>query len=463
MKLLFTIIGIVVHLMVYSGECHVFGRDISYAGTELDFYVYSDPITQTPVLIGTCSVRSDGTFKGLLSIDKTNYVFTEIGSYHLYFYAEPNQNYQLVLPEYKKQNEADEVNPFWEPEYIHLGIKGMEKYDLNYLILDFDYYFNRYLDERIVDIIAKGMKSDVDTFINEIDAEFPSGHHPYFDSYKNYRFAMLRYIAYERNVREVSFRYFAKDSVCYNNPSYSDLFNKIYQNFLDDELLLPSGPLIYQSIVYGHSIRALKRVLARKMELKNDRFRELVILKGIYDAFYNDNYAWTPLLLTLDSLCIATPYLEHKQIGQLIADKVLSMASGTVAPIFALPDSSGNIVKLNDLKHEFLYLSFINTNSFTCQQQLDLLKILHTKHSKFFKVVSIVVDNDVAKAKKFFRNKNYNWTVLYAPDNEALIKQYKVAAYPTYFLVGPSGELILSPAPSPLENFERIFFSITRQ
>jgi peroxiredoxin len=448
--------------LAFSAEAFVYGRDQAYSGESFEFYTYSDPITQTPVFLGSLTVRGDGTFKGSIKIEETSYVYFEPDIYHLYFYAEPGGSYQLILPPKIEKTKAEKLNPFWQPEHIHIGIKGMRKLDLNYLILDFDYFFELYLEENMLDLIAKGNNSGVNDFIKDIDEAFPSDGNMYFESYKKYSYAMLRHIAYERKLSEVGFKYFKSDSVSYNNPAYTALFNKIYKNYLDNQLLEPIGQLVYRDIVYGHSIKALKKTLSFKIELRNEQLKEMVILKGLHDAFYNTNFAWTPLLLTLDSLCIITKYPKHKEIGQYIADKVLTMASGTLSPSFMLVDMDGDTINLRDFRNDFVYLNFIDTEAYTCQQELELLKVLHNKHSNYFKVVSIVTDDNMEKAKYYLKQKGYDWVFLFTGGDESIVKKYKVVAYPTYYLIGPMNELILSPAPTPLEGFERVFFSITR-
>jgi len=42
------------------------------------------------------------------------------------------------------------------------------------------------------------------------------------------------------------------------------------------------------------------------------------------------------------------------------------------------------------------------------------------------------------------------------------MKDYDIRAFPTYFLIGPDGNLINSPAPGPGENFENNLFKIMR-
>jgi hypothetical protein len=54
----------------------------------------------------------------------------------------------------------------------------------------------------------------------------------------------------------------------------------------------------------------------------------------------------------------------------------------------------------------------------------------------------------------------YNWNFLFTEINSSIISTYKVSAYPTYYLLDVYGNLLMSPAPSPSEDFETAFFKI---
>ncbi|MBP7464038.1 MAG: redoxin domain-containing protein [Bacteroidales bacterium] len=451
-----------------AGEVKVIGKSTEYAGAELLFYKYSDRITMLKEEVFKIQVDKSGNFSVGFQVKRPEYVFMEEGLYHAYFYVEPGCTYELILPEKTEKTPADKLNPFFDYIPVHIGIKGMQKQDLNYLILDFDYFYDQYIDESLFDLYTKGMDSDVDTFINEINQHFAYAKNPFFDAYKKYRYAGLRYLAYQRNRPEISFRNYTYDSVWYENPAYMDLFNELYKDFFDNllndkilgEIL---GARLFYEVHKGHSIANIKKVFAILVELRNDQLRELVILKGIHDAFYNVNYAWAPLLLTLDSLCIVTKYPEHRLIGQNIADKVLSMSPGTVAPPFVFSDSAGNTVKLSDYRNEFVYLNFVNSQSYTSQQQLPLLQTLYNKHSRYFKIVTVVTDENIEEAKSYFSRYDYPWDIIYTGGDQQVIDYYKIKTFPAYFLVGPSGILMMSPAPGPLEGFEKAFFGLIEE
>ena len=337
----------------------------------------------------------------------------------------------------------------------------MKNADLNYLIMDFDYYYNRYYDLRLEELYAKGLKTDVDTFINNINERYKKYDNPYFQQYRRYRIAALKNMATKQEYESaLVYSYYSNKEILYDNPAYMDLFNSIYHNYFDNYLVSAGGADLYRVITYGHSISLLHRLIGSNPKHKKKQFRELVILKGLNDAFANDNLQWLPLLLTLDSLYITAEYPIHQQIAQNIADNSLTMAKGTVALPFELPDSMGNMMSLADFRGKYLYLQFANTQSYSSAAEFDVLKRIYDRYKGLCLFVTILTDTDKAKAQKFIADKSLNWTFLFAEVNDKVLSDYKVKAFPTYYLIDPYGMLALSPAPSPAENFEKYLFKI---
>ena len=104
MLFLSSCIGTLCQNVVISGNAQ------SYAGKELVFMQYTDWITHSEEILDTCKVEPNGDFYLELPVTDTKLLFTYIGIYKAYFYAEPSRHYELVLPEYvEKSTEAVQV------------------------------------------------------------------------------------------------------------------------------------------------------------------------------------------------------------------------------------------------------------------------------------------------------------------------------------------------------------------
>jgi hypothetical protein len=276
---------------IYGVE--IFGNAKEYANSELKFYKYTDRITFFKEQIFTLNIDENGDFRTKADVENITYVFGLFGIYHAYFYAEPEGLYELILPPYEDKAASDVFNPYFEPEHIHMGIKNQSGTDLNRLILDFDYFYNRYVDLNFSEIYFDDTEHDVDTFINNIKAYFKDIDNEYFNEYMKYRIAALKNIATQKKYEPaVVLAYLTKSPVLYDNPAYMDLFNNIYNSYFDKYLISKKGSLLYAVINYGHSITRMRKLLAQEIELRNEQLMEMVIMKGLHDAFGNRNLSW---------------------------------------------------------------------------------------------------------------------------------------------------------------------------
>ncbi len=106
------------------------GNAPSYKGEELVFFQFSDLISRTEIPIGRCIVMPDGNFSVDLKIDETEFIFSHLGIYKIYLFAEPGKKYQIVLPENEPKTESQRLNPFFREVEVHVGITNIEKDDL---------------------------------------------------------------------------------------------------------------------------------------------------------------------------------------------------------------------------------------------------------------------------------------------------------------------------------------------
>ena len=207
------------------------------------------------------------------------------------------------------------------------------------------------------------------------------------------------------------------------------------------------------------SLTRLKKVLAKDSILRDNKLQELVILKGIHDGFYEDNFSRKNLLILLDSLYFSSIIPEHKYIAANIRDKVVQLLPGYFPPMLKLYDVEGKAISLDQFKGKFIYLNFCSINSYTCLQDFSLLQKIHEKYGNKVEIISISTDPDLEDLKYFVKTKPYKWKFVHYGSNPDIITRYDVRAYPTYFLINPEGKMEVSPAPSPREKLEMLLIN----
>jgi peroxiredoxin len=240
------------------------------------------------------------------------------------------------------------------------------------------------------------------------------------------------------------------------------LFDQVYEKYFTFFARSDAGKKIYDDINRLKSFSALLRTLSADSNISNDTLRELVILKSIYDEFYGMEFSRNGLLTILDSLVLTTRIPMNKVIGLNIKHKITRLQSGYDPPYFELFDADSNLVRLSDLKGKYVYLNFCTSSSYTCMNEYKLLNGIHQRHHQQLTIVTISTDPHESTFDQFKSRNDYNWIFLYYGHQPEIIKDYDIRAFPTYFLIGPDGKLIYSPAPSPSENFEIRLFEAMR-
>lgn len=444
--------------LAQAGQITVMGRAPSFANTQLSFYRTSDWITGTEEIAGECRVSDSGDFHIVIPLETTTQLLIYPGIYKGYFFAEPGKTYQLVLPERRDKSPEDLLNPFFEPLEIHLGLENFTSDDLNILMTMFDDAYIPYYDKHVNNVYIKPDLKKLEEDIKQIEMPFRDYRSSFFRDYRHYRYGMLKLSANQQRVQSLSDEYFNNHPVLYSNPAYADLFNQVYDKYFIFFGRTEAGEKIYQDINQTVSYHNLLNTLSETEHFSNDTLKELVILKQLHDEFYNNQFSRAGLLRILDSLIEDTGIAEHKEFGTNIKRKITRLQPGYEPPQFALRDIDGILVHLSDYKGEYIYLNFCTCQSYSCLNEFDMLADLYARHKNRLTILTVATDPREDVLRQFLAKKQYNWKFLYYDNQPDIMKEYDIRAFPTYFLIGPDGKLIYSPALSPAENFEQKLF-----
>ncbi len=461
-KIVAIVITIIIGLQFSWGNNVIIkGNAPDYAGDKLEIKKYTDRISFAEETLVSAIVEQNGDFYFNFPVNQTIYAFMNLGVYRGLIFLEPGKNYEIVLPPKVEKQEKDLLNPYFNEESLFIGVKNLGKDNLNYYIREFNAAYNTYLDKNFVKIFKLGYNSDVDKQIKKLDSLFSHITHPYFLNYKKYKYAQLRHIAYERDTEKVQKKYFINQKVLHENVAYMNFFNKTFENYLYRFANTLEGDEAVKAIVQQQSFTALKS--AMDSVFAHETLKELVILKGIHDAYYEKSFPQDALFTLLDSAMLLSKIPVHKTIAKNIKAKITALLENYPAPEFALYDRDSNLVKLSDFSGRFVYLAFVNSKSYECQKDFGLLKNFQEKYKEYFDVVTISTDKDFDAMKQLAKEKGYNWKMLHFGNQKYILKDYKIRAYPMYFLIHPNGNLTLSPALGPDEDFEAQFGVIYQQ
>ncbi len=447
------------------------GRAPDYSGDTIVWLTYGNMVSFSEKEIARCAVDDSGRFECNIPIRDTRHVFTYLGVYNCYLYAQPGTIYRVQLPRKREKSIQDLANPFFEETSIHLSVRAEGKSDgrplsrsdreLNFAIRAFNDSFYPYYYKFVIN--AYGNKIDrkgLNEAEEEIRLPFDSIPEPFLQAYMDYRIGLLEHYGNQVSNEKIIQDYFLGKPVLYRNPAYMELFNQVFKDyFVAFAEAHPSAklPLVLNR---DKDYMAASDILRKEASLKNDSLRELVMIKGLYDGYYDGKNIPSSMIRLMDSLKLHSRLEIHRQAVRDIMLEFTRLLPGYQPPDFSLYQSDSTLVHLSDFRGGYVYLNFCNSFGYYCVREFEYLRILHERMKNKLSIVTVLVDDSFENMRELVESSNYPWTFLHFSNQPEMLDDYDIRAYPAYFLIGPEGKLILSPAPSPIENFESTFLRI---
>ncbi|MFW6249305.1 MAG: peroxiredoxin family protein [Bacteroidota bacterium] len=436
------------------------GQAPEYAGEEFHLFIENNPILGKDSLLATKQISDSGSFNIEIEINQTLEAYTYLGIYKSSIFIEPNNEYHIDLPARKEKTIHQKHNPYFKPTPARLGIKKQknletgdtipENQNLNASIQSFDAAFTSQRQKLSLNAAAGITSKAKDSILKIFDGQFISSNN-YFNQYKKYQLASLEYMISKKKPIFFLEKYFKNAPVLLNNPAYTDLLLKCSNKLFQRLPASPQNDTLIKYIEQDHSYSTIRDAFHL---LKQPILKDIVILKAFYDSYFSDNFKKEIILNHIKKMGQESSSIEIRRMASEIHNKLTRLKKGCKPPDFILPDQDSNMISLDSLKEQYIYLSFIRDNDYECQKQIRLLKRFREKEiAEQLDLVSIFAGDSYEKMLSFIKKHELNWTFLFFDGRDELLNQYEIKAYPTYYLLSPSKKLLMSPAPGPNENF----------
>lgn len=458
-----TILFFLIATFAHAQMVTIKGNAKSYAGETLKWKCYEEQITFAEKELAQCKVGQNGDFEFKFSISETLLSFIHLNVFKGILYIEPGKEYEIVLPQKVNKLPEDELNPFFEETEFYIRVLNAGDNELNQKIREFNRLYDSYLSKYFQQFKGKLSKTIADSIFNALEKEIPDDNNTFFKNYKKYNYASLRLMAYERNKEKLIDKYFHNKAILYQNPAYMDMFNQLFSNYLSYFSKTRKGKRLPYYLIRTQSLQKVKSVLDSVEVLRNDTLQEMIICKSLFDNFYKDDFPKESIIFMMDSLKISAVNEQNRIIARNIYNRITNLLLDYIAPDFEFPDADNQLHSLSGYRNKFVYLNFVNPKSYTCQQELEVLKQMYEKKYEMLEIVSICVCDNITEMKKFTEEKGYKWPFLFYNYDKDLLKKYNVKVYPTYYLINPESKLAMSPAFPPTEpSFEARYFDILK-
>lgn len=447
---LFIFIGIVTNIEAVT----ISGKNETFAGQQVEFVIQQDPFTGTDSVITVVTVADDGSFSTEIHFKETTQLFLKSGIYNMYLYVEPDKNYKVILPEFQPLTQEKKLNPYFKPVDVHLTTENFDEHDLNMQIRMFMDAYQPYYNKHLNKVFGDKDFEQLDKDIAQIDKPFHKSRNKFFNNFRFYKYGMLRFLAFQHKSKAISDQYFKGRPFLYNNPAYLELFDMLYEEYFIHFSRADTNKSLSKALTQSMNYKDVKTALEADTVIEPAELLNMVILKCLYDEFYDDNYPRSALLNVLDSFIRDVSINRQVEIAIKIRNKVTRLLVGYKPPEFKLYDIDSNLYTLESFKGKFVYLNFCSCFSYSCLNEFVMLQKLYERHQQYLEIVTIVIDENFDAVRSFLEKSGYSWKFLQYQNQPEIFDEYDIRAFPTYYLIDNEGKLALSPAPGPAEGFE---------
>lgn len=427
------------------------GTAASYKGKTISLETYANYFTyNTKKLSETNIDKNTGEFTIEVNLDETIKAFLKIANVEGIIYLSPKT--ELYTVHFPEENNYPELT--LKPIFEELIFENLPEYDINILILDFnyridDFLYNEEYENEFSFITDTTFKPRLDSLKLELNKVYESIDDAYFYNFKRYSIASLELLSSPNIIKEkfmVYEQHLALEPVLYNHDMYMELFHQFYESELNADRKNKRYEL-HNAINLGQYTKAMNAI--EKVYTKREDIKELVLLKTLSDAYYNEEFDKKNILKIIDSIAISSTFDENKKVAKNYFKTLTQLEINFPAPNFKFQTQQGNVISLNDLKGKHIYLSFMSAQSNICISQMNALKVLYEKYGSVVEFVTIFIDKDQSRLNHLIKD-DYKWHIAHFNNSQELLNIYKIKTVPTYYLINEDGNLIQLPAIKPV-------------
>ncbi len=437
------------------------GEVVDGAGKEVYLYRYTDMLTLTEELVDQAPIGENHNFELKAYANYPTLMILQIENYSQSFFVEPGRDYEVYVPRFD-WDINEKKNVFLDPEVLPLEFVNMPKDELNGLISNYESVVAKYLDDHrlFFDARFRPQKRYFDSLEVEVAKKAPDTRNEFFNRYKRYQLASLKYSLHFDTRRNMVNRYIKDQPILYYDDNYMSFFCTLFANTLSKGTnKIP----VWQMARWVNDLKVDVYLDSIGIDtlIRNEQVRELVALQALQESFYQSNYYEPGKVVSMIGLIgNKSKFPEHKVLAQRIINSLRQQTREAEIPKFELPDINKEMVSLDDLKGKWVYMAFVHVGDPNCIAELETMA--HFKDSIYSKsknveFVTICCDREFQKMYHFLKNSKrgskYDWTWLHFNGNYKLLEHYQVVSYPHFILINPDGQLQYTVTPQPASGF----------
>lgn len=398
--------------------------------------------------------QGDSVVNFELTLDGVSELIISIDAYSYSFLAQPGNIYDMRLRDFNF-NLADSFNVLMYRVELPIEIITPDN-DLTSKIIAFDSKVNDFIVKNRRKLYPQKDSLTIASLYALRDEVLKEENGVgYFSDYVKYEFAAIERSLSLRNFNRLRNEFFVDKPMLYFNVGYMDCFNSVFDHYFSKgNKSISQAELDFW--LTTHNYDDFIDALGKDSVLRNEKFRELVFIKGMKDVYLDGVYEKSDVINLLEQLAKNTKFEEHKTIAENTIEALLSVShSGKEFGDFVLKSVSNEKVNLSSLRDKPLILNFVKLNDVESKRELEVVHAMYDSIKANCNIVTISCDKNLDALYNFVKNtkvgSKYQWNMLHFDSNYDLLEYYKVKAFPMFILISPEGKIMENPMRNPSE------------
>lgn len=442
-------------LLVVTGfsQTVILGTAPGYEEATITASNYHNYITSDKKELATSTVDLGGSFVITLPKDHNELVLIDLGFLEFQLFA--TEGYRYVV-------EIDRFSP--NSSNVSLRVVEAPENDLNQLIPEFEEKYVTLADSLYPYILRSGKRLIVDSVFDELAAEAKQSASAYMRTYVDFNIALIKQMTHKSKMTQFAQDYIINQPVSEGNIAYMNFINQYFANYFSVLAMKPEKSKIPDLVNKKKDVIGVLNELKRDPNLANDTLRELILLKSLYEAYYDPEFREQMVLDMIDSLASKTQIKIHVELAENIKATLSLLRKGFVAPEISLKDEGGNLISLSDLQGKYIYINFWATWSVPSLMEMKVMPALVEKYGEQVIFVHISVDKEAATMVKFLKDqelvklehKSKEYYLHYGVQKR-IMSDYRIESIPHYVFLDKEGKIVQVPAERPSGKIETMF------
>jgi len=439
------------------------GTFIGAEGETIRLMETKDYISNQKREIDACRIDEDGNFSFSFRLIEPQALFFRIFHGTNSFFAEPGKSYLVEFESIDPENEVEGRDFYPFNRYYGFEIRQQnDDQDLNKLINNFDNMVFDFVEENVSRQFRVNHRHSLDNFRLFTDSLFRDVDHDFFRDYYDYSFANLYRTLNTRQFQWLADSFLLDRPVLHQNPAYMDFLSRMFNTFIFAASPHLSMNDLEICVNRHNSYHALMDSLGKEPVLRNELFRELVMIDGLKKMYDHPDFRRSHVVNILEIVKYNSKFPEHRKIAANVLQNLQQLRRGHPAPSLEVFDSSGNRVTLESFHGKYVFLFFWATWCQSCIAELGPMTDMAGEFDEQVEFVGIFVDQDPEAAKVFTHNEELDLSLFHFNNNHRMLDRFDLKSVPAYMVIDPEGKILRNPFPSPSDAGKQRLRSLIR-